>query len=316
MKRKTLSRTFDKSALLELYSSASRTQIHRKVGAYYAAREDQMADEKLLYDNLAKMFPDQKDVEYVVARLKYQSPKERPNNIYTEDYLPYHTRDNNWLARYAAKVVSAAEPQARLHGKYVENFVAESSAFDIMRREYEQRLVRAQIPYMLEKPTPNGLMDINCCPHNYNDVPNYDNFFRNEVIRCLSRFGIDDHSLEIALERNADLWRKQTMIQSFENVYYPLTVLTDIHKTILPWWRRVDKLKQAHQVVWLKVREYEYYQEHHDIIDELGLATENMLMKPNEVTKLRKNLVRFEHMRDKMFEGDPTITYNQSGRTL
>lgn len=316
MKRKTLSANFDKKALLETFPNANHAWIHRKVNAIEMARTNQIADERILCDSLNQMFPDQEYVLYSVSKLKYQDKKERINQTYTAEYLPLHTRDNAWLTRYAYQVASERDPQVKLKWKYVENYVAESPAFDIMRNEYEQRVLRAQIPYMLNKPTPNGLMDENCCPHNYNGLPNFDRFFRNEVIRCMARFGMDEHNVEIALERSADLWREQSMIQSFENVYYPLTVLTDIHKSIDPWWRRLDKLKQAHQSVWLKVREYEYYQDHHEVIDELGLATENMQLKPSEVEKAKKKLIKFERIRDRMLAGDTHDFVPQPERSL
>ena len=317
MKRKQLSARFDKRALLENFSNLSHPQMHRRMHAFYAAREDEFADERVLCNHLTQMFPDQAEIESLLRQMETRRHQETRHHAYNAENLPFHTRDMAWLVKYAMAVVAEHDPQTKLRYSYVANFVAESSAFDISRREYEQRLIRAQIPYLLNKPTPNALMDENCCPHNYNGMPHYDKFFRNEVIRCMGRFGIPDHDIEVALEQNKALWWKQTAVRSFENTEYPLSLWTDVYKDIDPWWHRVATLQAAHQDIWLKVREYEYYQDHHEIIDELGLATPNMLMKPAEVSRLQKKLVKFENTRDKMFEAESNqIFLAEPERTL
>lgn len=289
-------------AFLDAHPKAKHAWMHHMMDEYQAVREDEMKDIRVLCNNLKHIFPEQNAVDVGVACLEHQTAKARAKHTYTDDYLPLHTRDNVWLTKYVTNVIAEYEPQQRLRAKHVENFVANSSAFDVMRNEYEQRVIRAQIPFLLNESTPNCLMDENCCPYNYKDLPNFDQFFRNEVIRSMGRFGINEHNIEIALERNADLWRQQTMVQSFENAYYPLS--TDTYKSIAPWWKAFNNLKQAHQAAWLKVREYEYYQDHHEIIDELGLATESMQMKPSELARAKKQLLKFERMRDKMLKGD------------
>jgi len=65
-------------------------------------------------------------------------------------------------------------------------------------------------------------------------------------------------------------------------------------------WKALAKLKQVHQEVWLQRREYDYYQMHYQIIDDLGLATKTMKMNKLDLIKLDAKLKFYEKMRNMM----------------
>lgn len=318
MKKKILSPNFDKSALLAANPSASHHEMHRKVADLRAARREQIEYEGMLCTHMHHMFPDQERVNAVINNLKYQDIAKLPNDVYTDDYLPLHTRDNAWLIKYVCEVITQREPVG-VRWNIIANFVVNSPAFNAVRCHYEERMIKTQLPYFLNNPIPRGILENSNGTYEYKYALNYDHVFRSKIIDYyMKELKIDENTIETALESNAELWRKQTMAQTFENRFYPLSMVVDIHKSVNdPWWKRFDKLKQAHQTDWLKMREYQYYRQHHKVIDQLKLATENMLMKPYEVMHLKKRLNKFSRIRENMLKDNSIMeTYVVKENTL
>jgi len=257
-------------------------------------------EQGMLCAKLYKIFPDQAAVNQVVWSLNYQNAKQKTHDVYTEEYLPQHTRNNTWLKKYVKTVAETHNPGYKFLPESINYFVKDGIGFKVMRNDYEQRVVAAQIPYMLKNPVSNVLMGDEPSPYLHKGDFNYDKFFRSEVVRIMSGLGIDKRNIEYSLEQNADLWRKQTMEIAFENQYYPLMNVINDRKEFKPWWNRFAKLKQAHQTAWIKRREYEYYQDHKTIIDKLDVATKAMKMKPNELKILEQKIKFYEKMRAMM----------------
>lgn len=254
-------------------------------------------EQGMLCAKLYKIFPDQAAVNQVVWSSNYQNAKQKTHDVYTEEYLPQHTRNNAWLKKYVKAVAETHNPGYKFLPESINYFVKDAIGFKTMRDDYEQRVVAAQIPYMLKNPVSNVLMGDEPSPYLKKGDFNYDKFFRSEVVRIMSGLGIDKRNIESSLEQNADLWRKQTMEIAFENQHYPLMNVINERKEFKPWWNRFAKLKQAHQAAWIKRREYEYYQDHQTIIDQLDLATNAMKMKPNELKMLDQKIKFYEKMR-------------------
>lgn len=146
----------------------------------------------------------------------------------------------------------------------------------------------------------------------------YDKSFRRMVIDGMNYLGIDQHTTERVLEKNAQLWRQPTMVATFEKFYYPQAEQPENPVDLENWLR----LKTEHQRLWLQCREYEYYREHQAIIDAMGTATPNMRLTPEQVRLLTEDLLRYEQLSQrlsaKLKSAQPTPMVNQSAhdRTL
>ena len=112
-----------------------------------------------------------------------------------------------------------------------------------------------------------------------------DEFFRRHALSYFILKGFDPHTIEINLEKNADIWRKHAMLKAFENICN-LEILQndfpDVQTKKVEFYRK----KYSFRKLWLRYREYEYYQRHKSVINELGLATDNMKISHKDADKL------------------------------
>lgn len=254
----------------------------------------------VLCAHMYKLFPEQDQIDRLLRDLPYHADKALPDNIYTSRYLPYHTRDDAWLVRYLAFNLSLHDnhqfPTAYLRK------VVQSKYFNKYRTEYELRLVRGQIGYLMTGQQTNELMSQGGDLRTRSSQPNCDHLFRDTVVHDLMRCGVNKHSIEAGLELSADLWRETTMYQAFCGQEYPQAHLL---QTAHPEWdkatRRLLAFKQRHFAVWRQYREYQYYQDHQAIIDELGTATPNMKMPLKAVARVLTEMDKFSRLRDQRF---------------
>lgn len=292
----------------------------------FLANQDAMEskhDFDLLAEIMPDVFPRGIAVKLQVERLPQQDPKTRPNNVYTEDYLPYHVHDDAWLTNYVSAVAKSKHPKRMIGRDNIQDYVQHSGIFYACRSRYESELFRAQIQYMLHKPMPNGLMT-DATPYQNRHALDYDKTFRQALQTALAQTGLSQHMVEVRIEENADVWRKAVMKQAFENHFYPhpYPELIETHKEFDPWWGEMAKIKQAHQDVWLQCREYNYYFEHKDVIDHTNTATAAMQLNQQDAFNLFAENSRYTALRDNLFaDGNEVnrsanVTQEQNPRTL
>ena len=124
----------------------------------------------------------------------------------------------------------------------------------------------------------------------------YDKSFRRMVIDSMLYLGIDQHTTETVLEQCAGIWQRQMMLETFEQFYYPKHEEPITNDD----WKNWMLLKSEHQTLWLQRREYDYYQEHHAIIDETGTASEHMLITPAQANRLTEEILHYEQLNQEM----------------
>lgn len=287
---------------------------------------DFCAFDQFLYD----LFPYKHDLAATVRNLRFDDPQH--HQTLTMKDLPYHTRDNNWLAQYVTKAIQQLDEfnhdPERCHNVYgkkflpyhtidgtvdtiqsnqepwpnISHYVTSAPRFDKFRCRYEQDVVKEYI---------------NCVVHHLQPVrtenealateKNYDQLLRCYIVQAMVDLGIDRHSIETSLEINANLWRASAMQQACQNTYraelddpnlckFLISQNPPMFTTFIQWREIRTKL----QKLWLKQREFTYYQKHHEIIDELHLATPNMLLTPDQVKRLQQNLRHCERLHEKM----------------
>lgn len=218
------------------------------------------------------------------------------HNALIADNLPYHTRDNAWLAKYTAHIVKDAQEDVEFRN--VKKFVNTSADFDAFRCAYEQELTKQQIQYML-KGHHNFIMSEKYRTFDLESNPDYDKLFRSGVEDAMRNLGVDARSIEVGLENNAYLWREDTMQKAFHNRYYPKITMPDANASAAEH-KRYNLTKVAHEDTWMRVRRYEYYQDHTEILDELNLAVGDMLMTPEEADLLTKENERFHNAHEEL----------------
>ncbi len=115
---------------------------------------------------------------------------------------------------------------------------------------------------------------------NDSSVPFYQ-LFRESFISIMNeKFGIDEKLTEISLEKNSQLWRPCVMFETYQKT---------VAQKGLPY-SVPDKYKET----LLKMFEYEYYQDNKKIIDELGVATDNMKLNAKQVGRLNAMIEKIE----------------------
>ncbi len=109
----------------------------------------------------------------------------------------------------------------------------------------------------------------------------YYKLFRKSFIDTMNeKFGIDEKLTEISLEKKSELWRPQVMLDTYKKVVEQKGLRNYV----------ADKYKEA----LLKKFEYEYYQDNKKIIDELGVATNNMKLNIKQAERLNATIEKYE----------------------
>lgn len=244
---------------------------------------------EVLYRIMPEMFPDESATYRWIEQVKAE--KNRPTDVYTADYLPFHTRDVDWLAHYACQMVRDFEPGKSVRFATAKTVVKVNPTFGKLRNIYEQSLVKSQIKYMTSNIKPNGLMG----GHWKRIVldTDYDFDFHYGVMTAMQNLGIDRKVAEDSLEINAGLWRRSAMELAFNNGHRHKT--TDIYN------------KDEHFDVWLPLREDKYYSVFRQAVDRVGSKTNGMKLTREQKKALETMNQDFEARYERGY-----LTYQQN----
>lgn len=185
-----------------------------------------------------------------------------------ENSLIGHLRDEEWLSR------RLQEDLKDIPLDTIKEYVHTSSEFSDAREAYEQRIVKWQIEWMMNDGE-NWLV-----PDGYGEEfikfhEDYDKGFRLGVVKTLSAIGMHIDAIEKGIEVNADLWRIQVMRGTFFNRYNPIIGFMSAYTDI-------EEPREEHISAWIKMRLYQYYQEHRDSVDKYGVRTPDMELSDEE----------------------------------
>lgn len=239
----------------------------KKVKTQKSIKVDEETLDKILDEKIKDFFPE--DGEW--CGLCFNRSKQVN---YT--YLPCHLRDNNWLSKLMKQKLSFEG--ININSEYIEKFMNNSKTFEELRHEYELKIVCWQIKWMKR----DG--DQWIAPHLYTEKELYfcdeaDKKFRNEVVEILISIGMDREIIEEGLEKFSELWRDFYIKLSFLHRYDPGFFTESTHYE-----------NCYHEENWIKMRNYQYYQEHKSSVDKYGQPNEDMLMSKEEAKKLERIL--------------------------
>ena len=236
-----------------------------------------LQDYEILRTYLPQIFPDEESIEI----LSLVQPKLEDKNIkvYTKDFLPLHTQDINWLAKYVEtclkKDIKNGVELPRIKFQNIKSFVEVDPEFKAERDRYEADLTFVEIENLLISRKPEDTSDYKAMQDRINKSMNAEETFRNEIFQKMTSFGLNAHNVETTLESYADIWRSEAMDKTYINRYLrPLFIAKD-KMPEAAYVKILDRVA-AQRYKWKALRERQYYEKHQRIIDELGLVTDNM----------------------------------------
>lgn len=236
-------------------------------------------DYKLLSSYLSKIFPSNRHWDMVITNLDVRGDHKA---IHYKN-LPYHTRDTAWLVKYAKHIVNLYHSDVQLKPENIRRFVTGADSFNQARNEYEINLTKGKIEHTMVN-FMNRITAVDVLSDD-NHAVEFDNYFRQSVIKDMGNMGVDPFIAELALERHADLWRESTMIKTFRHQFYPGLMSLGTH--FFPLDPNLTDMRN-HQDCWLKLREYQYYQDHKSVVDKAKSHTNNMLLPSSQVDQLMR----------------------------
>ena len=273
-------------------------EMHTQLGGLDLALNRLSFNLKMRDEYLPMIFPDQNAVNQLVNEIdQFKYSQLQAKNIYSPHYLLFHTRDKAWLTRYVTKAIKQLNPQQKINPNLIQDYVATSTLFANRCHELEQNIVKAYITQTMQQQIHESEFEPPKKLH-HAFHGEYDKFLRSSVITSARLLGLDRHTAEVGLETNADLWREQAMIDTFDTKFYPDAKYPPEAKDQAEWCN----LRAKHLDVWLKQREYLYYHDNKAILDELNLKTNFMQMTPPEAMQLDAIVDGYEKVRQVFFE--------------
>lgn len=214
---------------------------------------------------------------------------ERPDTVGIS-YIPCHSRDDEWMAKLIRQINELYFISLNRIISYVKN----SDYYKEKRHQYELEVVRWQIKWMVNGGENWIVEDEYGGDFIYFDE-NCDIGFRRGIVNTLTRIGMDKEVIEEGIEKNASMWRDRWMSSAFRNNFEPILGLDtyrvfsnhdSISQKVLP--PVSDELKEK----WMRLRKYDYYQEHRDSVNKYGIVEDDMKMTDEEVDKLREEVAK------------------------
>lgn len=252
-------------------------------------------DKNNIIDNTSKRIKNLSTIERIEESSRKMFPKtgswsssefrESPTS------LIQHLRDNNWLATRLQSM-----DLEDINFSEILEYVSKNPDFAKLIHDYEQSIVKWQIEWM--RSGGEGWL----VPEGYGEdfalyLGTCDIAFRKGVVLTLTAINMNIDAIEEGIESNSDLWLLSEMKSAYYHTYHH-PFFSNINLSDIP----EDK---EHEEKWLKLRMYEYYQEHKESVDKYGKTNEYMLITPEEADEIRVYLA-IKH-EEKMAELEQTI---------
>lgn len=306
------------------------TQMLREQFKKIYLRHKEKRNTQLLDEFLNEIFPNEKTVNLDMKNLSCKD--KYAGRVYRREFLPFHTRDNEWLANYVEQVYYRSRSQRVMQiiatGKSkhrykaldiadITQYVNTSANFDAKRIEYEQRVVKSYLGLFNQ-----DLQDDFYYPSNFKanywrvgkDLRYGDDVlgavqYRDLVLRALDFLGINSQVGKVTLEENANLWRNN--VWRNETIYKLLHhVMRDMRTEVVPTLD-LEKLRAENVSSYYKLKltenqilslnkarcEYEYYHASRDIskvVNAVGCTTPGMQMSLQQYQSMGKAIENLE----------------------
>lgn len=225
---------------------------------------------------------DSKIADFFPKEGNWKSNCFRREEVVSESNLPCHLRDIDWLASLIMKKYNLFS----LGEGVVREYVRDSKYFNELRSQYEARIVKWQINWMLNDGE-NWIVDPKYgSPDFFMFSPMCDYGFRKGIVDTLLAIGMDINAIEEGIEKNTDMWLESYMNLAFNNQFNPIFPRYRITSTEKETADKLPDVDPVFKDCWLKYRKYQYYQDHKESIEAYGTITPEMQMTDEEVADL------------------------------
>ena len=302
------------------------TQMIRDTFKQIYLRQNEKHNEKLLDECLDSIFPTGKLLRADLNNLVYDD--KNVENVYSRQYLPYHTHDEKWLAKYIEQVFFRLRSYKVLQllekGKInnlkkltlpeIEKYMATSTKFNERREQYEKNVVLHYLDlfnnhdkddlYYTADYKQNFWQEGKDLHYGEDCLTALD--YRHHILDAMNFLGIDYNIAKTTLEVNADKWRDDVYHQDM-TCRLMHSVMVDLGRDTLPTLDR-KKLKEADSAALIRFNmiedrlfdiykarnEHHYYnaeEEIRDVIDEYDLASPCMKFSRKKAQNMEKPML-------------------------
>ena len=240
---------------------------------------------------VGSIFPNEADIEKTLIEIR-SSDKKIQDKIEPR-YLPFHTRDTQWLIKFFTKQYH------RLNGENytvpqeaIDAYVVCASGFDMKRCDYERLIVKNYIMLLKDRNTDAFMI--------WKDEKNsdlqsleYDMLFRAKVRNAMRVLGVSEETVTRSLEYNANLWREHAKKVVYDNKYKDAprkfveenqAIIADSCAGLLDHAKSMsEELYQK----WSMIYDYEYYQKYQVEIHKVKRWTPAMKLSAEDVRKIK-----------------------------
>lgn len=224
---------------------------------------------------------------------------------YKAKYLPFNTRNEEWLANFIVKTIQNLQIKLCLDGKKsayrmlgnvtvddIKKFMASSVEFNAMREDYELGLVKSYVN-LLRDNTRDDFFTVAEEKQAILEHVNCSMLFRNRIVDAMQYLNLPEDVIEVGIEKNRNLWYARMQNHTFANLYEHVPIVEENSRHIYPYlyrdWLKWDNSIRSFHAYWKNLDDYKYYLKHKNVIDKIGNAMPNMkITKAQSVDLIKK----------------------------
>ena len=233
-----------------------------------------------ILDNLLpQIFPHKDFCAQNLLNLRRKT-KNQNAKVYKKEFLPFNTRNTDWLVNYCLDVYrncSASKTKADKKNRIympeniVRLYLSTSRKFDRKRCAYESGLVEEYLKLVVNQ----NVSDFFTSAMTKGEIAksiDYDKIIRSKVESAMCYLGIDNYVVQNTLELNAASWREEAKKIAFDNAYSKAKKdLIEKNKEELLTYapQSLDNIRESYQAlycVWSELRDNEYNKQFKDVI--------------------------------------------------
>lgn len=256
-------------------------------------------------------FPNESFITTNLRMLDRES-KAKSKETFEAMLLPFHTRDEKWLAKYTESVYQLCRTLQKFDDPSVkktfetvlpeiefaifQKYVKESPYFAQKRAQYELQLVKGCIDLATNEKISDFLTSADAKAKLRSSI-SYDWLIRDRISRMGDFLGLHQEVVNDGIELYEDDWRPYARRVTFNNNYNPRGILLHNDHAWLrnnqpEVFKSIRNLENEFYENWNKFRDYNDYQDNCKVYERLNKVTPSMKMSPAEAEQLRQRNIQ------------------------
>lgn len=272
--------------------------------------QSELQDYQILHNILDDVFPAQSSIGSFLEILSTLKNCEALN-MYSLTTLPLHIHNDEWMFYYIKNLLNSCKTLYNIDPKHISNFINHDPEYISRREQYEQAVFYTEMSRLLNSIQSDNLDNPKSTPYRIkNSVNAVEDFHQTLVNHLTKKLNFEQHTVEIYLEKNSDLWRSQLMNLAFINQCINPLKPCKVYIGEKQYLNIVYRV-YAQKTIWTKIEEFKYYQKHSPIIDELGTHTNAMKMRHEDAENtVRVFKEKYNDITNHLFNNIKVITNN------